>query len=89
MRPRVTPTGWQRGASGRLALALGALALGPAMGAAQQTDSLRVRVVRAVTPYEIEVERLARSLMSAQQRFILPPPFFSALHRRRRFSLQF
>ena len=71
MRPRMTPNGWQRGASGRLALALGALALGPAMGAAQQTDSLRVRVVRAVTPYEIEVERLARSLMSAQQRFIV------------------
>lgn len=50
---------------------LGVALLGLATSAgAQSTDSVRV-VIRAVTPFEVQVERLARQLVGQQQRVIV------------------
>ncbi len=61
----------QRSASARLVswLALGAV-LTPGATQAQQPDSVRVTIIRGVTPFEIQVERLARQLVGQQQRVI-------------------
>lgn len=48
-------------------LALAAAALAPTQAAAQRVDSVRVRVARAVTPFEVQVERLALKLVQQQQ----------------------
>ncbi|MGQ0648571.1 MAG: PDZ domain-containing protein [Gemmatimonadaceae bacterium] len=50
------------------ALAIALVLFVPCLSGAQQPDSTRMTIVRAVTPFEIEVERLARTLVSYRQR---------------------
>lgn len=51
-------------------IAASGLPLLPTVGVAQQ-DSMRVTVIRAVTPFEVQVERLARQLVGQQQRVVM------------------